>query len=81
VLKAVNVFPNEVDAAGQQLVLQSLEIGLPIETSGDVSRNQIVIVTSSQNDDFQVGLEFRIEGAPERQTYATLRRFRLEEVS
>jgi hypothetical protein len=76
VLKAVNVFPNAVDAAGQQLVLQSLELGLPIEGSENVARDQIVVITGSQNDEAQVGLEFRIEGPSERQSYATLRRFR-----
>lgn len=81
VLKAVNVFPNEVDAAGQQLVLQSLELGLPIDTSTAVTKNQTVIITASQNDAAQIGLESRIEGPSERQSYSTLRRFRLEEVN
>jgi hypothetical protein len=81
VLKAVNVFPNDVDAAGQDLVLQSLELGIPIDGTSAVARDQTVVMTKSQNDPAMVGLEFRIEGPAERQTYATLRRFRVEEVS
>lgn len=81
VLKAVNIFPTDVDAVGQQLVLQSLELGLPIATSGDVAKNQTVVITTSQFDPDSVGVEFRVDGPSERQTYATLRRFRVEETS
>lgn len=81
VLKAVNVFPNDVDAAGQQLVLQSLELGLPIDTSTEVRNGQVVIITGSQEDPAQIGLEFTIQGPSERQSYATLRRFRIEETN
>ncbi|OJX72827.1 MAG: hypothetical protein BGO91_13745 [Leifsonia sp. 71-9] len=80
-LKAVNIFPEDVDAVGQNLVLQSTELGLPMGTSGDVETGQVVIITSSEFDAASVGTEFRIEGLAERQTYATLRRFRIEERS
>lgn len=81
VLKGVNTAARQVDAAGQQLVLDEASIGLPVDTSGAVATNQVIVMTGSLHDPDIVGIELRVGGPAERQSFVTARRFRVEEVA
>jgi hypothetical protein len=72
--------PHEVDAAGQQLVTQSSVLALPVATSGGVGKDMVATCVASQNDPAMVGVRVRVTG-PYRQTYATKRRFEVEEIN
>jgi hypothetical protein len=72
--------PHEVDAAGQQLVTQSSVLALPVATSGGVGKDMVATCVASQNDPAMVGVKVRVAG-PYRQTYATKRRFEVEEIN
>lgn len=69
----------QIDAAGQLLVEQASILKLPVKGTAGVRTDMIVHITASQFDTEQVGLKLRITG-PFHKTYATSRRFVVEEV-
>lgn len=69
-----------VEAAGQMLIAQRATLSVPVDTSGDVFEGHVVTITDCVNDPALVGRKFRVEGG-HHQTFATARRFPLEEVS
>ena len=73
-----NTAPLEVEAAGQQLVLVSAQLKLPVSTSAAVHPGMIARIRLKH--DPGVG-EVRVRvKAPNRQTYAIERKFPVEEV-
>lgn len=77
---AANTAVNDVDAAGQLLVVQSATLALPVVGSELVREGHVAQCVSSQNDPGMVGVRVRVEG-PHHQTFATARRFRVKEVT
>lgn len=70
----------DVEAAGQLLVVQRATLSLPIATSGAVLEGHVATITACVNDPALVGRKFRIEGG-HHQTFATARRFPVEEIT
>lgn len=69
----------QIAAAGQLLIEQSSLIKLPIVGSAGVLKDMVVRITASQFDTEHVGLRLRVTG-PFHKTYATSRRFVVEEI-
>lgn len=78
--KAANTAVRDVEAAGQLLIEQTATLSLPVATSLEVAEGDYVTFTASAFDPQMVGLEVRISGE-HHQTFATARRFPVEEVS
>jgi len=72
--------PRALDAVGQPVTEQQLQLHLPVLASSDVVVGQIAEVLSSVTDPALVGRRFRISGTFA-QTNATARRFPVEEAS
>jgi hypothetical protein len=70
----------EIDIQGQQRIEQEATLALPVDApgSGDVDRDHVARITDCKLDPALVGVELRIV-TPHRQSYATARRFRVEE--
>lgn len=79
-IKASGNTPRMVDAAGQTVILQQPEIHLPFLSSSEVRPGHVVEILASATDPGLPGREFRITG-PFNQTYATARRFPVEEAT
>lgn len=79
-LKAGGTQARDVDLAAQALVVQSLVLHLPVAGSEGVTVGDTVTVTSSALDPGLVGNTYRVN-APYAQSFATARRFPIEEVS
>lgn len=82
-LKFSNTAVSEVDSVSQQLIEQGAVLSLPISTSGLVEKDHVATMTAvdeTSGDTNLIGKQFRIEG-PHHQTFATARRFTVEEVS
>lgn len=78
ILDRSNAMAREVEAGGQILLDRSDTLTLPVESSVGVDEDDIATIITSANDPALVGSKFRIE-APDSETYATGRRFRVEE--
>ena len=78
--KAANTAVRDVEAAGQLLIEQAATLSLPISASLEVAEGDIVTFTASTFDPQMVGVEVRIAGE-HHQTFATARRFPVEEIS
>lgn len=68
-----------VDAAGQLLIEQVSILKLPIVGTAAVRKDMVVRITAAAFDTEHVGLRLRITG-PYHKTYATSRRFVVEEI-
>lgn len=68
------------ESGSRVLIEQQLMLSLPIATSGSVRVNDVVTITSSENDPTLVGRTFRIAGG-HHQSQATARRFPVTEVT
>lgn len=79
-LKGANIQVGEVDAAGQLLVVQSATLSFPVAGSELIVEGDMARCVSAVNDLSLVGVRVRVEG-PHHQTFATARRFRVEERS
>jgi len=79
-VKLADVQVHEIDAAGQQLVEQTSTASFPVAEDTVFPKNFTVTVTTSRTDPAMVGRTFRITG-PHAQTYATARRYPIEETS
>lgn len=79
-LKFAATAVQDVEAAGQTLIVQSATLSLPVATSTAVKQNHIATMTNSVNDPGLIGVQFRIEG-PHHQSFATARRFPVQEVN
>ena len=79
-VKVDDVQVQEKDVQGQHLIEQRLRLDLPVSASTSVHKGHVATITASDNDPAQVGRQFRITG-PHAQTFASARRFPVEEVS
>lgn len=70
----------DIEAAGQLLIGQRATLSLPVATSGGVLEGHVATITACVNDPALVGRKFRVEGG-HHQTFATARRFPVEEVT
>ena len=77
---AANTAVNDVDAAGQLLVESSAVLALPVGASAGVTEGDMARCVAAVLDPSLVGVTVRVEG-PHRQTFATMRRFRVKEVT
>lgn len=68
------------ESGSRVLIEQQLMLSLPVATSGSVRANDVVTITSSENDPTLVGRTFRIAGG-HHQSQATARRFPVTEVT
>lgn len=75
-----NVQAQNVDAAGQLLVNQLVEVRVPIEGTGAITDGMRVIFDTSATDPALAGTHARIE-APFRSAHTTARRFSAQVVS
>lgn len=78
--KAANTAVRDVEAAGQLLVEQSATLKLPVAGSEVVREGDVVTITASRFDPQLVGVRVRVAGS-HHQTFATARRFPVEEMS
>jgi hypothetical protein len=79
-LKLQDVQTREVDAQGQALIVQSAVVSFPVAADTVFPKDYTVTLTASEMDPALVGKTVRITG-PHAQTYATARRYPVEEVS
>lgn len=68
------------ESGSRILIEQQLMLSLPVATSGSVRANDVVTITSSEDDPTLVGRTFRIAGG-HHQSQATARRFPVTEVT
>jgi hypothetical protein len=78
-LRLPNLNVKQVDAAGQQLVVQQSVLSIPLAAVG-VKPNDVAEITHNQLDESLSGQKFRIVGNSE-QTISTARRFSIERTS
>jgi hypothetical protein len=78
-LRLPNLNVKQVDAAGQQLVVQQSVLSIPLAAVG-VKPNDVAEITHNQLDESLSGQRFRIVGNSE-QTISTARRFSIERTS
>ena len=79
-VKATNTLNEEVDAQAQNLVIQRLTVAFPITDDTVFAADTTLTITASATDSALVGRTFRITG-PHSQTYATARRYPVEETT
>lgn len=79
-IKVADVLVNPVDAQGQQLIVQRSTVKFPVSADTLFPEDFTIKIIESRFDPANVGRLFRITG-PHAQTYATARRYPVEETS
>jgi len=79
-VKATDTLVQDVNSQGRDLAVQRLTVDFPVSDDTIFAADARVIITASATDTALIGRSFRITG-PHSQTFATARRYPVEEVS
>lgn len=79
-VKVTDTLNQDVNVQGRLLIVQRLNVDFPINDATIFAPGTHVTMTASRTDTALVGRKFRTTG-PHSQTYATARRYPVEEIS